>query len=161
MPSLAENISTAFTAIGGDVGHISDLLNGGASDLSALSTTEKSSLLLAINELVATVAGTINDASTSASSTWSSNKIDTELSAAIAALVGSAPGTLDTLEELSSALNDTPGVINNILSAQGKRVAVDAAQVFTAPEQLQGCNNLNIGDPTTDFTSIYTAARDS
>ena len=43
---------------------------------------------------------------------------------AVAAIVDSAPGSLNTLNELAAALNDSPSQIDNILSAVGQRLVI-------------------------------------
>jgi hypothetical protein len=43
---------------------------------------------------------------------------------AISNLVDSAPGTLNTLNEIAAALNDSPAQIDNILSAVGQRLVI-------------------------------------
>ena len=48
---------------------------------------------------------------------------DTELAAAVAALVASAPGTLDTLDELAAALGDDPNFATTITTLIGTKVA--------------------------------------
>lgn len=161
--SLVSEINDAFVGVGTDVGQLQTLLNGGAANLAALTTTDKTNLVAALNEVDGLIASAavINDAVTGSSTAWSSTKISAAISAAIAGLVDGAPAALDTLNELAAALNDDAGVVSGILAAQAKRVAVDAAQSFTAPEQLQGCNNLGIGNPTTDFLTAYATARDA
>tara|TARA_Y100000296_G_scaffold66371_1_gene78396 strand:+ start:27952 stop:28443 length:492 start_codon:yes stop_codon:yes gene_type:complete len=161
--SLASQLSSAFTQIGTDVGKLKELLNGDAIDLAALTTTNKANLVAALNEVKAAVdtAATLSDTTTTTTSTWSSNKISTQINAAIAGILDGAPAALDTLNELAAALNDDAGVINTLLAAQAKRVAVDQVQAFTAAEKLQGCSNLDIGDPGTNFLSTYTTARDA
>lgn len=75
----------------------------------------------------------INDASTTTTNNWSAYKINAEISAAqsaaeqhaddaVANLVGLAPSTLDTLEELSTALQNNPDVISTLQNtASGKQ----------------------------------------
>ena len=76
----------------------------------------------------------------------SKGDVTTQVQLAIAALVGDAPETLDTLSELADALGDAPDAINNILAALGLRIRVDAAQTFTAAQRAQGQANLNVVD---------------
>jgi len=79
-----------------------------AFDLSTLTTTVKTSLIAAINE-VSTAAGNaaiINDAAASATTTYSGNKIDADIAAAVASLVNGSQATLDTLGEIAAALGN-------------------------------------------------------
>lgn len=164
-------ITSFAQAVGGDIKTVWTLLNGKAADLSALNTTDKTTVVAAINEVKADAgaAAVIDDATTTATETWSSTKIQTELTATEAAAVtgavdqitNGAGAAYDTLIEIQTELQADDTVITGIITAQGKRVAVDQAQSFTPAEQLQGCQNLDIGDPTTDYEALYIAARDA
>lgn len=83
--------------------------------------------------------------------------------AALAALVDSAPGTLDTLNELAAALGDDPNFAATMTALIGtkaddaattaslaKRLRVDAAQSFTEAEKGQAIANLG-GDVLAGF----------
>lgn len=86
------------------------------------------------------------------------------VAAAVAALVDSAPGTLDTLNELAAALGDDPNFATTITDALALRVRVDAAQAFTAPQQAQGRANIDaasatdVGPTNTDYVAAFNAA---
>ena len=86
-------------------------------DLSSLPTTNKTSLVSSLTELknIVDLKANIIDGTTSLSSTWSSSKIFDEISQAIADLVDGAPAALDTLKELSTALQNNPDIINDLL----------------------------------------------
>lgn len=107
----------------------------------------------------------LGDAGTSAHRTWSASKINAELSALETSVVDSitngAGAAYDTLKELEDEIVGNDSAIASILTAQGLRVRVDAVQGFNAAQQLQGCENLGLGDPTTDFDAAYVAARDA
>jgi hypothetical protein len=137
-------------------------------DLASLSTTNKSNLVAALNEIYSALSGiegvAINDSSSSSTTeTWSITKIASEISSAISALVAGAPGALDTLNELATALGDADDTITALLNGQAKRVRVDAAQTFSPEEKTQGLENLGgqsaaaIGDTDTDFATAFTA----
>lgn len=131
------------------------------STLTTLTTTDKTSLVNAINELKSSItnAANINDTSTSTSATWSSDKINTSINNAVSALVNGTGTTLDTLKELADALGNDANFAAKFAEQMGKRVRVDAAQTFTVAEQAQGCANLGIGNPNTDLLAVYTAAK--
>jgi len=82
----------------------------------------------------------------------------------IAAVVGSAPAALDTLQELSAALGGDANFAGTVTTALSNRVAVDAAQVFTGTQQTQARSNIgavaaaDIGNTETDFVAIFNAA---
>lgn len=162
--TLAAQIASLATAIGTDIKQLKT--NEGT--LSSLSTTAKNSLVAAINELYGLVGNAgahINDVAGDGNTTetWSANKIFDTIEAAKVAvkneLINGAAATLDTLNELAAALGNDPSFATTISTALGKRLRFDAAQSLTAPEQLQGCNNLGVGDPTTDFVASYNTAK--
>ena len=157
MATQQERITLLAQAIAADIKQLTT--NQGT--LTALSTTDNSSLVAAINELKSSIANAtnINDDSTSSSATWSSDKINTSINEAISALVNGADTTLDTLKELADALGNDANFATAIATQMGKRVRVDEAQTFTVTEQAQGCENLGIGNPDTDFVAAYDAAK--
>lgn len=142
----------------------------------SLTTTDKSSLVAALNELNAAIATatSISDGTTTTSTTWSSTKITSSINTAIAALVASAPAALDTLQELATALGNDPNFAASISTALGLRVRVDAAQAFDGTQQAQGRANIGaasatalaalttaVGDTEADFAASYVATRDA
>jgi hypothetical protein len=172
MATLQARLTDLATRIAQEIKSVRTLLNGNAADLSALSTSAKSNLVAAVNELytiaqaasaAASAAAVIDDAATDTTHAWSAHKIALEIQAAKDALVNGASTALDTLQELAAALGNDPNFANTILTALGKRVRVDAAQVFTAPEQLQARTNIGaqdaaaIGNPDTDLVAIFNA----
>lgn len=98
----------------------------------------------------------INDASTSSSEVWSAYKTSTEIGLAqaaaelhadnaIAALVDSAPATLDTLNELAAALQDNPDIIGDLQDiAAGKQ------------DTLTAGSNIDITGATISVTGLDT-----
>lgn len=97
-------------------------------------------------------------------SVYSTSEADSAISDAVDALVGGAPGALDTLNELAAALGDDENFSTTISTALGNRLRVDATQSLSGPQQAQGQANLSVysraelGDPTTDFVAVLTAA---
>lgn len=136
------------------------LLNGNGADLSSLTTTAKGNLVLAINELKATITAagsvTINDAGTSTSTVWSSTQVNQAISTAVRNLVNGAGTALDTLAEIGAALGNDANFAATITAALGNRVRFDAAQTLTAGQITQACANLGIGEPNTDFVTTFT-----
>lgn len=115
-------------------------------------------------------AALIDDTTPSSSKAYSSTKTDTQISAAVSALVNSAPGTLDTLGELATALQADQSAVTSINTALGNRLRFDAAQTLTGPQQTQGLANLGaaaaadltalttaVGDTTTNFVTVFNA----
>ena len=79
----------------------------------------------------------------------------TEVNTQISNLIDSAPGTLDTLNELAAALGDDPNFATSVNTSLSNRLRVDTAlQGLTAPQQSNAIANLGI---TTDLTNAATA----
>ncbi len=161
--TLEERLTAIFQAIGTDV----KTLTANQGNLASLTTTQKTSLVNAINELKAAQASAsgINDAAASSSSTYSSTKIDTQIAAAISNIIGGASAAYDTLKELQDLIGADQTNISGILTALGNRVRVDAAQGFTTGQQAQARDNIGaqsaaaIGNPDADLVAIYTTAK--
>ncbi|KAF0108513.1 MAG: hypothetical protein FD163_2529 [Hyphomonadaceae bacterium] len=167
--TTAANIQNVIQAIGNQSKAVRTLINGNLADLAGLSTTAKNNLVAAINELKAAIdalgsAAIINDAATNSVNTWSSTKIDTQITAALAALTSGAPGALDTLDELALALGDDANFAATITTALSNRVRFDAAQALTAPQKVQANTNIgavsltDFGAIDTDYVAIFNAA---
>lgn len=160
---LAQRLIDLANAIGADIKDIR-LKQG---DLTTLSTMAKSNLVGAINELRALIVGSaaINDAAGdgNVTETWSANKIFDMIEAAKLAikndLTAGAGAALDTFNEFALALNNDPNFSATIATALSNRIRYDAAQVLTLAQQQQACANLGIGDPDSNFVTVYTAAK--
>ena len=169
--TLEQRLISLAQAIGADVKSI----RAAAGPLSSLNTTDKASLVAAINELQALVAGsagaTINDIAGDGATTvtWSANKIFDTIEAAKTAvksdLTNGAGAALDTLNELAAALGNDPNFSATLATQIANRVRFDAAQTLTAPQQTQARANIGaqsaaaIGDPDRDLVADYTAAK--
>ena len=157
MATQQERITLLVQAIAKDI----KTLTTSQGSLTALTTTNKTSLVAALNELKTAIANAteVNDSVTNTSATWSSQKINTAITSAVSTLVNGAGTTLDTLKELADALGNDANFATTIATQMGKRVRVDAPQTFTVIEQAQGCANLGIGNPDTDFVVVYNTAK--
>jgi hypothetical protein len=163
MATLAERIIDLTNAIGADIKD----LRVKQGDLATLSTTQKSSLVAAINEIASALGSSsvINDAAGdgNTTNTWSANKIFDTIEAAKLAvkndLTNGAAAALDTLSEIATALNNDPNFATTIATGLSNRVRFDAAQTLTAPQKVQACDNLGIGDPDTNYVTAYTTAK--
>ena len=161
--TLEARVVALAQAIGTDV----KTLTTAVGSLGSLTTTAKSSLVTAINEIAQAAASAtgIDDAATSGASTWSSTKISSEISGAVSGLVGGAGAALDTLNELAAALGNDPSFATTIATQIANRVRYDEAQVLTAPQKAQACDNIGAaslvatGDLDRDFAAAYTAAK--
>lgn len=159
--SLQTQLTALTQAIASDI----KALNGSQGNLSNLTTTDKSSLVNAIIELKNSLnsvdlTALISDVTTSSTTkTWSINKITAQINSAISALVNGAPTALDTLNELATAIQNDQTGIGALTTAIGNRIQFDASRSLTSAQQVQACNNIGVGDPTTNFVNIYTTAK--
>lgn len=128
--TLEARVIALAQAIGADV----KTLTTNQGSLTALTTTAKTNLVAAVNELVS-LAGTkavINDDATNGATsvTWSADKIYDAIEAAKAAVTNSltngAAAALDTLNELAAALGDDPNFATTMTAALGGKQPLDA-----------------------------------
>lgn len=136
-------------------------------DKAALTTTDKTTLVAAINEIKAAMvsaAGILDTATAGDTShTWSADKIVAQLAAVKSEILNGAPAAYDTLLEIANQLATDDGAIGGLLTAVGNRVAFDQAQVLTAPQKAQALANIgaisasDVGDVTTNFVTSFEA----
>lgn len=162
LQDLATRVSTEAKAL-------RTLINGNALDLSALTTSVKTNIVAAVNELQAEItalsgsAAGISDSTTATTTTWSSQKVNDQITAAVSSLLGGAPEALNTLDELAAALADDANFATATSTALGNRVRVDAVQTFTEPQKAQGRSNIgavstaDIGNPDVDLVAVFEA----
>lgn len=178
--SFETRVIALAQAIGADIKTLTE--NQGT--LSSLSTTAKTSLVAALNELHGMIAGAgvqINDTATNGATTvtWSADKIFDEIEIAKAAVIDSltngAAAALDTLAELATALGNDPNFATTIAGEVANRVRFDAAQTLTTPQQVQARANIDaapasvvadldalelaVGDTDHNFVTDYTTAK--
>lgn len=156
--SLETNMRNALTRIATEF----KAVNGRVGSLAGLQTTTKTSLVAAINELKTQIVEG-GDGLTMA-----------EVEARIQQIIGSAPITLDTFQEIASALGNDPNFASTIMTALGNRVRFDATQSLTAEQRNQVLANIGaaaashnhdsqyytkaeIGDVTTNFVAHFEA----
>lgn len=184
--SLQTRLSDLITAIGTDYKQLRTWITGSnTGDLTGLTTTVKTSLVAAINEVKAGNAGAPADASetvkgilelatlvevatgTDTTRAVTAAGVRQERSALKAEILGAAtPATLDTLDELAAALGDDANYASTVSTALGNRLRVDVNnQGLTGTQQTNGQTNLNvyskteIGDPETNLVALYTTAK--
>ncbi len=169
--SLSSEVNNLATRIGTEAKALRTFINGNLSDLSTLTTTNKASLIAAINEVDAASGGggvSIDDAATNLVDAWSSTKIDTEISseatardvaiaAAVATLIGGAGASDDTLAELAAQIAANAAADANLVSVAG-------VQSFTTPQKLQARQNIDaasatdVGTTTTNYVTTFNTA---
>ena len=139
--------------------------------LSNLTTTDKTNLIAAINEVNAKTAGAgaqIDDATARTTTVYSSSRTEARITEATTALksdiLGGAGPTVDTLKEIADILASSGSDVAALTTALSKRVSFDAAQTLTAPEKVQVNTNIGsvslaqFGDPAATYRDVFLAA---
>ena len=143
--------------------------------LANLTTTNKTNLVAAINEIKASLSGAgavINDAAASDTSVYSSAKVTTDIAAARAGLkteiLGGASAAYDTLLELVTHFNGLDSAndanVEALVTTMGNRLRFDEAQTLSAGQKVQGNANLGsvslaqLGDPARSYRTVFLAA---
>jgi hypothetical protein len=168
--SLEIKLAEFAAAVGTDIKSII----GSVGSLSALSTTEKTNLVAAINEIKqaqANATGIDDVGAGSTTTTYSSSKINDLIAQAIGGIIGSSPTALDTLNELAAALGNDENFAANVILQLDSKVGV-SAQSFTEPQKSQARSNIGaasetalttfqsaVGDTEVDLLAIYTTAK--
>lgn len=171
-------------AMAGDI----KILKAVDGNLEALTTSTKTSLVAAINELVTAIGGAGAQILDTAGDgdilvTWSANKIYDELELAKQnvkdSILGGAAAAFDTLKELQEAINSDASFAATVAAGLNNRVRFDAAQVLTGPQKTQALDNIGaastasvvtvasdlsalsaaLGDTNKDLVAVYTAAK--
>ena len=160
MSTLQARITDLTTRMATECKSLRTLINTNASDLSALTTTQKGSLVAAINELKTAIdsAGspiTISDSTTSTTQVWSSSKVASAIQTAKDELTNGSASALDTLAELAAALGNDANFASTMTTSLGYRLRYDAAQMLTAAQKTQACANIGVGEPDTDFVTTF------
>lgn len=159
--TLATNVGNLATRIATEFKAIRTLISGsGTGGVGGLETTA-TNLVDAINEVNDAVGASsgIDDEVTGLTTTWSSTKIDGEITSAVDGLVDAAPGALDTLNELAAALGDDAdfaGTMTTALAAKAPLASPALTGTPTAPTAAGGTNTTQIA--TTAFVVARTPA---
>ena len=152
-------LESADIALAGDISTI----EGEIGTLASLTTTDKANLVAAINELQfeldnldvsGQVLALIDDAQTTTTKTWSSSKINTEIGAAVSALVDGAPALLDTLNELAAAINDNASFASTITTALATKADDSTVVKLTGDQTIAGIKTFTSAPvvPDSSFT---------
>lgn len=156
--TLSAQISALATQIGSDI----KTLIAHDGDLSALTTQQKASLVLALNELKAGLTAVegklgaqIDDSSSGTDKTWSASKINSAITAAVNALINGAPETLDTIKEVADAITANKDAISAIQAVAAGHVKYDGAHDLTAEQKTQARTNIGAAG-TDDINAVKT-----
>lgn len=137
-------------------------------DKTTLTTTDKTSLVAAINELksaLSSAAGILDTAgSGDTTHTWSANKIVAQLAQVKSDILNGAPAAYDTLVEIANKLTADDSVTAGILTSIGNKVDYSTEQTLTAPQKAQAISNIgaisasDVGDVNTNFVTTFEAS---
>lgn len=167
--SLESSSLGLASAVGTDIKNLISTVG----NLTTLTTTDKSNLVAAINELqnnfqiIAELQAYNNNLIDDTASTgvvdkvWSVNKIIQALNQAKNDLLNGAPETFDTLKEISDYLASNDQQINDVLINLVGTVRYDVVQTLLSTEQQQACINIGIGSNDISIAEIYISARES
>lgn len=172
LKQLFTSISNLATEVGKEI----KKLNQKTGETSSLETTNKSSLVAAINEIktavddkseltIDTVRNTlIVDGSRSSDATYSSQKIedlitskvDTAKTEVKSDILDGAEEAYDTLKELQDKIKSGDSAVNGILDALGKRLRTDEVMSLddTAQQNIAG----SLGLENIDYVAVFKAA---
>ena len=122
----------------------------------SLTTTDKDSLVDAINEVVASLAALrqvveskteIDDSMATATNVWSALKTTTKISESCAAvkneILNGAGAAYDTLSELATLITTNQSAIQALQGIAAGHVKFDAAQSLTAAQKTQARSNID------------------
>ncbi len=162
--TLQERIALRDAQIAADIKLLAERIG----DLTSLSTTQKTSITAALNEIhdaIGNAGASIDDSAGDGNTnvTWSADKIFEAIEAAKAAvksdILDGSPTALDTLKELSEALNNDPNFAATLANSMNNKVDFATAQTLTQEQKKQVCQNIGIGDPEIDLLANYETAR--
>lgn len=167
--SLETKALALATAVGVDIKNLLDTVG----NLTSLTTTNKDSVVHAINELYASLQvvqdleatnnAVIDDLSGAGilNKTWSADKLIMAMAGAKQEILDGAPGAYDTLKEISDYLTANDQSINDLLVNLAGTVRYDATQTLLTTEQQQACTNIGVGANDVLVRDIYLIARDT
>ena len=144
MATLEQRLSAVIQAIGADI----KILKTAKGDLTSLSTTAKTNLVDALNEIF-TLA---NTKASSTDITSAINTLKTEI------MGTGVPEALNTLKEIATYIQSDETLGVSLSTAITKRVRFDDAQTLTTPEKLQACTNIGVGNPDVDLVAVFNAS---
>jgi hypothetical protein len=142
--ALAEQTANTIKAVNAKVGNTA-----------SLTTADKTTVVAALNELrvnllaLPTPSSIIDDVTESVSKTYSSTKITSLITTAVATLINGAASDSDTLKELADKILALAQTDNGLVS-------VALAQAFTAPQKAQARDNIEAASAT-DLTALTTS----
>lgn len=184
--SLQTRLQDLITAVATDYKQLRVFVTGSSTgDLTGLTTTVKTSVIAAVNEVNAKPSSVPADATeivkgivelatlpematgTDPSRVATVAGVRQERTALKNEILGAGvPGALDTLDELAAALGDDTNFASTVTTGLSNRVRVDtAAQGLTTTQQdnartnIAAAGSVEMGNPETDLVALYTTAK--
>lgn len=177
MTTLNTRLQELAVRMGTEAKALRTLLNNNGADLASLTTTQKTNLVAAINEVMvriddlqAAAGATINDAATSSTTqTWSVTKIASQINSTAATvkaeILGGAGPAYDTLQELKDLLDGAETDLATFTTALGNRVRVDVnnqglseVQKGNARTNIGAASAADIGATDVNLVAVFEAA---
>jgi hypothetical protein len=174
--SLVVNLANLAQSMGNEMKALRTLVNGNTTGLSGLTTTNKATLVAAINEVDAQVdaiaaqpgGATINDSATSTSSVWSSSKTQSAIDAKTS-IDDSAPSTTKTYSSsktqsvanaasaaaAAGLINDTAAGTTSVYSSSKTQSVANAA----ASAAASAASAALINDTTPGTANVYSSSK--
>ena len=158
--SLDTNLKNLVTRTATEFKTVKNILSGNNSGaLSSLSTSNKDSLLAAINEVKTLADNSANSGGLNAT------QVDNAITAQINSLLDSAPAALNTLNELAASIGDDANFSGTMTTALGNRVRIDtASQGLNATQKANARTNIGavsvdaIGPTNTNYVALFNSA---
>lgn len=153
--ALAEQAANTIKTVNAKIGNMANL-----------TTTDKTTVVAALNELKASITALnlIDDTTVSSTETYSSAKIEAVITTAISTLINGAGADSDTLKELADQ-------IVALAQADNGLVSTALAQNFSAAQKTQARDNIgaasaadlatlttNVGNTDRDFVADFNTA---
>jgi uncharacterized protein YcbK (DUF882 family) len=162
--SLATRLSDFATRTATEAKALRTLINGNAANLTALTTTAKGNLVVAVNELVSRIgalesgAAGIDDSSTSTTKTWSSSKTNTMITSA-----STADRTRSNHTGTQSADTVVDGTTNKVLTAamSTKLAGIATGATANSPDATLLARANHTGSQPSTTISDFAAAADA
>ena len=139
--TLQERLSLLITGIGSDIKSITSKIG----NMPSLTTTDKTSIVGAINEVKASIGSAgaqINDTTPSPSTAYSGAKVDASIAALKTQLIGGASSAMDTFKEIQDQMSSDETASAALVTSIGQR-----------PTYAE------IGTIDTDLVAVYNTAK--
>lgn len=164
--SLSIQLNALVSRLGEEFQEVNMLATGSIDgSLASLSTTDKTNLIAAINEVhngLVSLDGAklvIDDSAVSTEKTYSSSKIASELTKLKAELLGDGEidGVLDTIREIAAYAEANKDLIDSLTTLASKRVSVVEGEVLSETEQTFAKQNMGLDQDLADIETAQQA----